>query len=540
MRFREWPRPGEWAHPTRRRGLVALVAAITALAGVLAVVGVGQTVVEVTPDQSITEIAAAHPGAVLDLRAGRYASFSLDTAVTVRGGDDVTVAGPVRVRADGARVEDLRVRGGSVGITVREADGVALDGVDIRGTGLHGIEVVDATAVIQDCGVAGLREPQAQAVEIRNAAGRGRTRVIGCAITGGREGIVTHASRAEIRANHVTGTGVRAIAVMEMSEGLIEANTVQDVTGAGLYCGDMSHCEAIGNTVRGVTDDGSGVTSRSGLAAVSWYHSAMRLEDNTFQSIDAEPATLAFQQSTFTDDSPLAVWAPGWAGALPAVPVAAVGLLVLVAVRAAAGRFLPRLVAWSRARRGRNSVGRRPASADEPTRGRRSHHALLVAVAGGLGVQSFHMFEHMVQVWQVYVTESASHAGILGQQVNTEWVHLTFNLAILVLLGVLWREARDVDARFIAGAGAAWTVAAIAVQSWHVVEHVAKTAQHVTRGVAIGPGLLGDDLGLVWFHFGINLAVYVGTVIAVAMLVSTLRHLIGGGARREVSPAVGA
>lgn len=41
-------------------------------------------------------------------------------------------------------------------------------------------------------------------------------------------------------------------------------------------------------------------------------------------------------------------------------------------------------------------------------------------------------------------------------------------------------------------------------------------AQHLSLGVQTAPGLVGAELGLVWFHFGINLAVYAGMMIGLA------------------------
>jgi len=47
-----------------------------------------------------------------------------------------------------------------------------------------------------------------------------------------------------------------------------------------------------------------------------------------------------------------------------------------------------------------------------------------------------------------------------------------------------------------------------------MVEHSAKIVQFLERGAQPTPGLLGGIVGLVWFHFGINLAVYAGFTMA--------------------------
>jgi hypothetical protein len=42
--------------------------------------------------------------------------------------------------------------------------------------------------------------------------------------------------------------------------------------------------------------------------------------------------------------------------------------------------------------------------------------------------------------------------------------------------------------------------------------------QHLALGIRTAPGIFGDEIGLVWFHFGINLAVYVAIAVPVMKL----------------------
>lgn len=120
--------------------------------------------VVVAPGQDVGEAAARHPGAVVELGEGHHAPFVLDVPATVRGRDGAVVGGGVRVVADGARLEGLQVVGGEGGVLV-EADHVLLDRVVVRRAELHGIEVVDGSATIDDCRVSGLTSPWAQGVE---------------------------------------------------------------------------------------------------------------------------------------------------------------------------------------------------------------------------------------------------------------------------------------------------------------------------------------------------------------------------------------
>jgi hypothetical protein len=139
---------------------------------------------------------------------------------------------------------------------------------------------------------------------------------------------------------------------------------------------------------------------------------------------------------------------------------------------------------------------------------------VLNVLLAGFVVQSFHMLEHGIQVVQVYVAESEVRSGLAGARVDTEWVHFAFNFAVLGFLIWAWRLLRP-EGSFgdRAGRGTPWLLAAMLIQVYHFAEHAAKVVQHVSTGVDPAPGIFGKTAGLVWFHFGINLAVYVGMAI---------------------------
>ncbi len=486
-----------------RGALLVLAAALAvATAAIVAVVAVRPpATVRVAPGTPVAALAAAHPGAVLELAPGRHPAFTLATPATVRALPGAVVDGGVVVRADGARLEHVVVRGGENGVTVAGARGVVLDGVSVDGAQQHGIEVVEGTATIRGCAVTGMPDRYSQAIEVRNSAGLGRTVVAGCRVAGAAEGLVAHVSRVELRGNAVTATTNRAIAVTEMSEGLVAGNTVRDVTGAGVYCGDMSHCEVRDNVVRGVTGDGSGVRSRSGQAIVAWYYATLRSVGNDIDVAADEPVGV-YHGSVVTDRFPLSVWAPGWRGALGVVPVTAAALAVLAILRVLVAPVARRWAARRRLRAGAASAA--------------------YAVAAVTAVQGFHLFEHTVQVWQVSVADAAHRAGLLGAAVDGEWLHLGFNTVVfaglVVTAAALGRVVVPVGQRTVV---AGWLFAALALQGYHVVEHVVKVAQHLTSGVATAPGLLGGRVGLVGFHFAVNVAVTAGLVPAALLVAHT-------------------
>lgn len=483
------------------RPLVAGAAALVALVAAWATGG--PAVVAVGSDHALrAALTRLPPGSVVRLLPGTYGPFTVDRRLTVEGEAGVVVRGPVTVRADGSVLRSLTVVGGESGVRVVEADGVLLEGLALRGQELQGVEVSDGSATVRRCAVGAFVTPHGQGVDVRNANGRPRTVVEGCVVSGGKEGLVSHVSRVEFRGNVVTGTTERAIAVDEMSEGLVEDNVVRDVAGLGLYCGDMSNCVFRENRVVRVRPGEGPGRMFSGFGVVAFFHSALQLDDGAVAGAAGGPLHLS-EGARLVDRSPLALWPPGWRGALPALWVAGASVAGLVLVRWALRPLIPVLVRRFGARRSRRWTGR-----------------AVAVLAAGFAVQSFHMVEHVVQVVQVHVLQAEQRSGLLGRRVDTEWLHLAFNGVLLGFL--LWAGAlflRRLPAALLARpSGLSFLLAAVAVQGYHLAEHVAKVAQHAASGVRTAPGLLGDNLGLVWFHFGINLAVWAGTAVSLTAL----------------------
>jgi hypothetical protein len=474
----------------------AVAAAFLATAGALAWGAASSPGTEIAPGSPVR----APEGATIRLLPGTHPAFAVSApGVTIEAEPGAVVRGPVVVRADEVTLRGLRIQGGPSGVTVEDAEDVVLEDVVVGGAELHGIELEDASATITGCRISSLGDPMAQGIEIRNSSSRPRSVVRGCAVAGGQEGLVTHSSRVEFLHNTITGTTMRAIAITEMSEGLMEGNTVRDVLGSGLYCGDMSHCEIVGNDVRGVEDDRSGIRSRAGFGAVGWYHSALRLRDNTFAETDAGPVRLAIG-SIRTERFPLSVWGAGLPGLVPGILVSALSLLLVWGVRMAVGP-------WAR---------RRAAVAPDPAPAQTGAIAILLY---GFAVQSFHMLEHVVQVVQVYALDAEQRAGLLGRWIDLEWVHFVYNVAVLGFVWWTWRLVRPggpEHARL--GTSAPWVLAGLVIQGYHLVEHTAKMVQHLALGIRTAPGIFGDEVGLVWFHYGINLAVYAAMAAPVLVL----------------------
>lgn len=481
------------------RGRRVVIGAAVVAGGVVAlIVQLRPNVVEIAPGVPVADAARAAPGSELRLLPGVHHGFDLRDRVTVVGEPGAIVAGPVGIYADGVGLDGVTVEGGETGILVRGADDVELSGVTVIGAEVHGVEIVEGSARISSCVVSGLRSTFAQGIEVRNANGRPRTIVEGCSVHGGQEGIVSHVSRVEILDNVVTATTQRGITVTEMSEGFVAGNTVHDVVGNAVYCGDMSHCEIRDNRFDGVAADPGASLSEGGWAIAGLYHSTLRATGNEHGDLEGGAMRLSIgtvEVPTF----PLGVWPQGWGGLWPGGAVAtaaaavAVGLIV-GAVRPPIARRRVRTAAGAARLYGDGAIG---------------------FVAAAVGVQAFHMLEHLVQVWQVYVIDAEIRAGLLGQAVDTEWVHFAYNLAVVAF--AVWLAIVVSRGRFGVAASSGWSLAFLAtaavIQTYHFAEHVAKIVQHEALALDPAPGIVGDDVGLVWFHFSINLAVFAALIV---------------------------
>lgn len=148
--------------------------------------------------------------------------------------------------------------------------------------------------------------------------------------------------------------------------------------------------------------------------------------------------------------------------------------------------------------------------------------------AAALALQLFHQLEHVVQVAQAKVFGIKPAHGILGSFVDLEWVHFVYNNGLYILLIVATVVVLR-DSRIRPPVGWLWLGATLAVQTYHVFEHIVKIAQHITTGADPAPGILGFVIDLVWLHFSVNLAVTICMIGAFIYL----------GMYRELRPSAG-
>jgi nitrous oxidase accessory protein NosD len=232
---------------------------------------------------------------VVHLGAGVHQGpLVIDRREVLEGEPGAVVRGGIVVTSDDVTVRDVRVVGGETGIDVRDSENVVLDGVLVRGASLDGISARQSSLRIEDCQIEMPAAPYTQGIDISFAGHLAPSVVDGCTVTGGAEGIVSHMAMVSFRENHVSGTGLRAIAVTEMSMGRVAGNRIEGARGVGIYCGDYSRCTISGNQVAGThadpeSDDGT----RAGFAIQSHFGSHAVVKGNV---VDAPIA--AFHDAT--------------------------------------------------------------------------------------------------------------------------------------------------------------------------------------------------------------------------------------------------
>jgi nitrous oxidase accessory protein NosD len=233
---------------------------------------------------------AAPAGSVLHLRPGLYAGpllirrpVTLIGPATIVYGTDLPA---ITITANKVNLADITVMGGETGIFVTRASSVRLENVRVVGAFRRGIDISQASVQLHRCEVTQLVSAFAWGIGVVNSMGRAPTTIEGCAVSGGQEGIVSHASTVYIKDNDVRSTTLRAISVTEMSQGDVDQNRIEQVLGTGLYCGDHSVCNLRDNRVWGAAPQpDTPVAWNAGYGAVVLYGADAYFKGNDFQRV---------------------------------------------------------------------------------------------------------------------------------------------------------------------------------------------------------------------------------------------------------------
>lgn len=473
--------------------------------------------IQVPPGSDLqAAIDAAAPGDELVLGAGQHEGpIRVGKPLRISGEGAILSVSPgesvaLVISASAVEIEGLAVSGGDTGVYVRETEGIELREMNVAGQTVHGIEIVDSSALISAVDVE-VNGEYAQGIEVRNSDGRPDSVIENSVVAGGQEGIVSHVSEVIVRNNIVRDSTLRGITITEMSDGIVRGNEVVGATGAGLYCGDMSRCEFTGNVASSVQANELG-TSGSGWGLLVSYHASASESGNILSGV-AGPVNVMLG-SRLIERSPLE---PGrGAGALPYAGAAlAAGVALLALVTRFAGRRVSVAVRRFKPGPGWLGVG-----------------AAVLTVT--LLVQSFHMAEHFLQLFRVFVDGVPSRGGLVGPRVEPEWVHLVYNSGFLLGIGAVVLS-RSAGWGPHAPRGDAALGGVFLLQGYHSIEHVVKVMQHLMTGAKVNPGLAGEFTNLVLLHFALNAAVYAGLLYASGSFL--LRELRGRSASKIPAPA---
>jgi nitrous oxidase accessory protein NosD len=250
--------------------------------GELGRAGVGVAATALVVLAAAGAVAWATQPPVVRLAAGVHEGpLVLDYSQKLVGEPGAVVHGGIVVTADDVTIRDVTVIGGQHGIQVESAERVLLERVTVLEATLDGINVRRGQVTIRDCSISMLGNEYGQGIDISFTADLAPSVVEDCLLTGGQEGIFLDSVHAMARNNHVRGTTLRGITVTEMAMVEVEKNTVEDVLGIGIYCGDYSMCDIRENFISGVRPDRESSDSmREGYGIVSHYWAHVQVEEN--------------------------------------------------------------------------------------------------------------------------------------------------------------------------------------------------------------------------------------------------------------------
>jgi hypothetical protein len=199
------------------------------------------------------------------------------------------------------------------------------------------------------------------------------------------------------------------------------------------------------------------------------------------------------------------------------VSLAVVGMCLSVAFAyVVKAQPAPRTVERSARRQPARSMVAVPLASTPP----RSRAGVALSLLGlsVLLVQGFHVIEHVVVVVQVEALGRpvAQSQGLLGARVDFEWLHLAYNTTFLATMVLLLGYGLRHRTGSLASAGPATAVLAggVAMQSYHVGEHILRIIQYLNTGCTPCVGLIGQVVLFIWPHLFFGVFAYTAFTIA--------------------------
>lgn len=130
-----------------------------------------------------------------------------------------------------------------------------------------------------------------------------------------------------------------------------------------------------------------------------------------------------------------------------------------------------------------------------------------------MGIQTFHMTEHFIQVDQHFFQGlSIEESGGIVKELNLEEVHWVYNTSYFVLLLILWKKIsliRKLDKSNLERLIVILFTLTVIFQGYHVLEHTVRVAQYLVTGCTPCIGWLGNFINPIMLHFIINFMVFI-------------------------------
>lgn len=134
-----------------------------------------------------------------------------------------------------------------------------------------------------------------------------------------------------------------------------------------------------------------------------------------------------------------------------------------------------------------------------------------------IGIQGFHVIEHIVLVVQVEALGFglAEAHGLLGSRVDFEWLHFSYNSAFLgaLILMLVYGLRHRQELPAATGIPGMALAGAVGLQTYHVAEHVIRIVQYYQTGCTPCVGLIGRVVPFIWPHLFFGLIAYIPFVV---------------------------
>jgi len=168
--------------------------------------------------------------------------------------------------------------------------------------------------------------------------------------------------------------------------------------------------------------------------------------------------------------------------------------------------------------------------------------------AGVMLVQGVHVIEHIIQLIQVFILgvpddEALGLLGYVFQFKGTEeFLHLGFNatylLAIFLLIVPLRRRSPDPVPIW---AFTTFAIAAVGLESWHIVEHAVIITHALQNNGCPCPGILDAVTGIpdTVLHFFYNAITYGALIVPFWFVIHSDQHRREVARRHEHAPLSG-